>query len=354
VEQLRELGIEISAGQVNRLLIEEKASFHTEQQEVLQAGLETAEHVHTDDTSARHQGHNGYCTVIGNDLFAYFSSSDSKSRQNYLRLLRGQDKDYVLNEYARHYLIAQQLPQCHLVKLQFSTANVVQGEAAWQAYLQGLDITSQQAVKLLTEAAILGSAIEHGLSPDLIILSDGAKQFAILSHALCWVHMERGIRRLPGSTAQHRQEIEAVQSALWDYYRQLQDYQDKPSEIEKERLLQRFDEIFGQRYPHHYGLNLAMQQFCTHKEELLRVLDTPQVPLHTNAAEADIREYVTRRKISGGTRHDDGRRARDTFTGLKKTPDPAAVPRRQERGGFACRKLAYSFWQYLHIKLAGG
>ena len=59
LEQLRELGIDISAGQVNRMLIENKASFHTEQQEVLQAGLETADYVHTDDTGARHQGQNG-------------------------------------------------------------------------------------------------------------------------------------------------------------------------------------------------------------------------------------------------------------------------------------------------------
>jgi hypothetical protein len=63
-------------------------------------------------------------------------------------------------------------------------------------------------------------------------------------------------------------------------------------------------------------VNLALQQFCAHKAELLRVLDTPQVqgglpgeaspgntpPLHTNAAEADIRSLVTRRKISGGER----------------------------------------------------
>ena len=80
-----------------------------------------------------------------------------------------------------------------------------------------------------------------------------------------------------------------------------------------------------------------MQQFCTHKEELLRVLDAPHVPLHTNAAEADLREYVTRRKISGGTRHDNGRRARDPFAGLKKT----------------CRKLAFSFWQYLMSRFMG-
>ena len=119
--------------------------------------------------------------------------------------------------------------------------------------------------------------------------------------------------------------------------RMLRDYQDDPSAAEQQRLRARFDEIFGQRYPHHYGLNLVLQQFCAHKEELLRILDVPQVPLHTNAAEADIREYVTRRKISGGTRHEDGRRARDTFTGLKKT----------------CRKLAYSFWQYLLSRLRG-
>ena len=71
LEELREFGVDISAGQVNRLLVEDKESFHTEQSQVLQTGLETADYIHTDDTGARHQGQNGYCTVIGNDLFAY-------------------------------------------------------------------------------------------------------------------------------------------------------------------------------------------------------------------------------------------------------------------------------------------
>ncbi|MEG4508544.1 hypothetical protein QUA86_34580 [Microcoleus sp. F6_B6] len=61
------------------------------------------------------------------------------------------------------------------------------------------------------------------------------------------------------------------------------------------------------------------------------LLPWPFLPLHTNAAETDIREYVTRRKISEGTRNENGRQARDTFTGLKKT----------------CWKLGISFWQYL-------
>ncbi len=75
--------------------MEDKESFHTEQSQVLQTGLETADYIHTDDTGARHQGQNGYCTVIGNDLFAYFSSTKSKSRENYLRILRGTHEDFV-------------------------------------------------------------------------------------------------------------------------------------------------------------------------------------------------------------------------------------------------------------------
>jgi len=81
----------------------------------------------------------------------------------------------------------------------------------------------------------------------------------------------------------------------------------------------------------------VLQQFGARKAELLRMLEVPQVPLHNNGAESDIREYVTRRKISGGTRSESGRRARDTLVGLKKT----------------CRKLGISFWQFLISRLRG-
>jgi hypothetical protein len=81
----------------------------------------------------------------------------------------GRIKTSCDSEYAQRYLLAQQLPQRHLAKLQFSPVSRIETEADWQGYLQRLGITSQQAVKLLTEAALLGSAIEHALSPELII-----------------------------------------------------------------------------------------------------------------------------------------------------------------------------------------
>jgi hypothetical protein len=55
------------------------------------------------------------------------------------------------------------------------------------------------------------------------------------------------------------------------------------------------------------------------KAELLMVLQRPEIPLHTNGSENDIRCQVTRRKVSAGTRSDAGRDCRDAFLGLAKT-----------------------------------
>jgi hypothetical protein len=68
----------------------------------------------------------------------------------------------------------------------------------------------------------------------------------------------------------------------------------------------------------------------------LLVLERPEIPLHTNGSERDIRDYVKKRKVSGGTRSEVGRQCRDTFISLKKT----------------CRKLGLSFWDYLNDRIA--
>ena len=69
---------------------------------------------------------------------------------------------------------------------------------------------------------------------------------------------------------------------------------------------------------------------------MLLVLERPEIPLHTNGSENDIRCHVTRRKLSGGTRSDRGRDCRDAFLSLAKT----------------CAKLKIAFWDYLGDRLA--
>lgn len=336
-EQLMDWGIDISTGQISRILSEGLDGFDAEQAAVLQVGLTSSEYIHTDDTGARQGGKNGYCTVIGNHLFSYFHSSTSKSRVNFLTVLQGGSLSYVLNDAARAYLERYGLAEKHRFNLCFSSTVLATESVQWEGYLSSIGIDTPKAIRVVTEAALLGGLIERGVSDELLILSDGAGQFNLLVHALCWVHAERSIRKLKGSTAHFQQNIEEVQDWIWEYYQELKAYQSAPSAAEKARLEHRFDAIFGRCYLHHATLNTVLAQFRTKKEQLLRVLDAPDIPLHNNEAESDIREFVIRAKISGGTRSELGRKARDTMVGLKKT----------------CRKLGVSFWEYLLSRVRG-
>jgi len=173
-EQLLELGIDISSGQVNRIINENKELFHAEKDEILTAGLEVSDYVHVDDTGARHKGRNGYCTHIGNELFAWFESTQSKSRINFLTLLRGKHTDYVLNEEAFEYMRAQKLPQKVIQPLTELKLKVFFDEQEWSSALKALKIVRKRHVRIATEGALIGSVLEHGFNPKIVIISDDA------------------------------------------------------------------------------------------------------------------------------------------------------------------------------------
>jgi hypothetical protein len=111
LEQLYEFGIDISAGQLNNLLIEEKERFHQEKDRILSVGLEVSAYINVDDTGARHQGKNGYCTHIGNESFSWFESTGSKSRINFLKLMRAGHSDFAITMDAVCYMQSNKLPQ---------------------------------------------------------------------------------------------------------------------------------------------------------------------------------------------------------------------------------------------------
>jgi hypothetical protein len=185
LEELRDLGIDISSGQLSRILTEDKEVFHQEKAELLPAALAVSSYIGTDDTGARHQGHNGFCTVIGNDLFAYFESTDSKSRLNFLQVLPGSNRLYAINATARAYWKRQQLPAA-LVRQLSRGRRQFASEAGWQARLEQLALRGERHVRIATEGALLGGLVASGISPNLGVVSDGAGQFQVLVHAACW------------------------------------------------------------------------------------------------------------------------------------------------------------------------
>jgi hypothetical protein len=335
LEQLWEYGIDISAGQLHHILTEKKEVFHQEKAELLAAGLAESSYIGTDDTGARHRGKNGYCTVIGNDLFAYFESTDSKSRLNFLQVLQGNCRDFAINETTLAYWQRQKLPTAVLERLSEGPSTFAD-TPAWEARLAELGITGERHVLIATEGALLGGLIARGVSPDLLVLSDGAPQFVVLVHAACWIHAERPLAKLVPHNEEHRAAIENLRQQIWELYQDLKSYRIQPDEAQRPMLQSRFDALVEQKtgYP---SIDGVLKEMRDHKADLLRVLERPEVPLHNNAMESDIREFVKRRKISGGTRNDAGRRCRDTFASLKKT----------------CRKLGVCFWKYLQDRIRG-
>lgn len=336
LEAIREFGVDISAGQLNIILVENKEAYHAEKECMLEPGLQGSGYFNTDDTGARHNGKNGYCTHIGSPLFSYFQSTESKSRINFLEVLRGKYTDYVVSEEGLKYMFDHGASDDLLNILEEAPRKYFANLKKWINHLGRLGIVSEKEQRLATEGALIGSLFSHGFHDDLVVLSDDAPQFALSLNALCWIHAERHFRKFIPVSDQIRLELEEVRDAIWNLYHGLKAYKKDPRADQKEALSKEFDKVFTMRTSS-AALNELIDRTRMNKDKLLRVLDYPHIPLHNNDSERDIREYVKRRKISGSTRSPAGRRARDTFTSLKKS----------------CRKLKISFWQYLQDRVSG-
>jgi hypothetical protein len=339
---LRSVGIVISKRQLVRLLNQNHAAFIAEAQDVLRAGLQTSPWVSVDDTGARHGGKNGFCTQIGNEWFTWFRTRSSKSRLNFLDLLRAGHTDYVLNDAAYVYMRKHGLSGASIARLAACPQTRFADQATWMAHLERLGLTALKVtpdpIQVATEGALWGSVQAHEFLCDAVILSDDAGQFNIGRHALCWVHAERLVHKLDTFTDQHRAEQTRVRGLIWDFYADLKAYQLKPTKRQAAILRARFDRIFLRRTGF-ATLDRLLVRLHANKAELLMVLERPEIPLHTNGSENDIRCQVTRRKISAGTRSELGRDCRDAFLSLAKT----------------CDKLGIAVWDYLgnRLKVAG-
>lgn len=339
---LRSVGVAVSKRQLQRLLTGQQETFVAEAQNVLRAGLETSPYISVDDTGARHAGKNGYCTQIGNNLFAWFGTRAFKSRLNFLELLRAGHTDYVLNDAACDYMRKHSLSAPLIAGLMAQPQTSFADKQAWLAHLEKLGLTKPDVtpdpVRVATEAALWGSVQSHKFLTDGVILSDDAGQFNVGHHALCWVHAERLVHKLDTFTDAHRAAQAQVRGLIWDFYSDLKNYRLKPGARRAAALRTRFDRIFLRRTGF-VTLDRLMKRLHANKAELLTVLDRPATPLHTNGSENDIRCYVTRRKLSAGTRSDIGRDCRDAFLSLAKT----------------CAKLGIEVWDYLgsRLKVAG-
>ncbi|WP_245435766.1 IS66 family transposase, partial [Microvirga calopogonii] len=333
---LNGIGLAISKREVVRLLTSDLELFEQEDRAILQAGLVSSPYLTVDDTGARHARRPAVTTQIGGERFCVFRTSRSKSRLNFLTLLRGGCEDYVANEAALDYLRRQPVEAAVIARLSQLQDQVFSSQMEWWQHLLrcSINIFDRPLLRLLDEAATWGALRHHGLMANTVVVSDDAGQFRVAQHALCWIHAERHLQKLMPASPKQANAVELVREAIWCFYRGLKLWKQSPSPGGERAFRRQFDKIFGLRTGYQ-ELDELLARLARRKGELLRVLERPEIPLHTNASENDLRAWVIKRKISGGTMSADGRMARDVMLGLSKT----------------CRKLGLSFFTYLGDRL---
>src|SRR5271165_725345 len=310
----------------------------SKRQAVLRAGLAGAPFVTVDDTGARHAGKSCFTTHIGSDRFAAFRTGQGKSRLAFLPRLLGGAARYVINAAAIAYMRGANLPQDVIDKLAGHASLTFGAHEQWMEHLRALGIADLRVtpdpVRATSEAALWGAIKDQGLLGQAVIVSDDAGQFRLGDHALCWVHAERLVHKLIPANDKQSNAVEVARRMIWWFYRRLKEYKLAPSPQQASLLRLQFDRIFKRRTGY-ATLDRLLKRLLGRKHELLRVLERPEIPLNTNASENDIRAFVTKRKISGGTVSEKGRQARDVMLGLAKT----------------CRKLKIPFFDYLGRRL---
>ena len=327
-EFLRSLGIDLSSGQVNHILLNEAEAYSSASEEILTAGLKNAPHIGADDTGEKHQHKNSYCTYIGGKFFAYYKTSYSKSRENFLKILLQGKEGYHINDAMIWHLFQSGVEDDVLNLLEEHKTKCYHSKKGIHRLLNVLGLKGKKLRQQCVEAALVGFIQTTILKPNQIFMSDRAGQFALFDHAACWIHMERPLRKIICTNDQVEQELKAVRHIIWDLYRLLQEV--SLSQVGKEKVHALYDSLLGVKTSSP-EINAVIENFSAYRNEMLKALDHPGLPLHNNDSERDIRGVAKRRNISGSTKSDLGRKFRDGLQSLKQT----------------CFRVGYNFWDYM-------
>jgi len=327
-EFLNGIGIEISSGQVNNILLNEAEGYSAASEAILSAGLEEAPYIRADDTGEKHEYKSCYCTHIGGKYFAYYTTTSSKSRENFLRILLQGKEGYHINDAMIWHLFQCGVNDDVLNLFETVKGKTFQSKKGMNRLLNQIGLNAKKIRQHCMEAGLVGFITSTILKPGQVLLSDRAGQFAIFDHAGCWIHMERPLRKIICTSQIIEQQLASVRSAIWTLYKTLKEV--AHTQVGGEVIHKMYDDLVKMT-TNSDEINGVIANFATYRDELLKALDHPGLPLHNNDSERDIRPVAKRRNISGSTKNERGRKFRDGLMSIKQT----------------CFRLGYNFWDYL-------
>ena len=338
-EFFEHVGIVISAGQISNLLVKGQDDFHAEKEAVVIAGLQSSPWQHIDDTGTRVDGVNEHTQVIGNPLYTAYITRTSKDRLAVVEALcNGHDAMFRLDSMTYDWLAQVNLPPMVVDQVrQWPQGQNLDRQAMEKLLAERLpDLGKQSRQYLLSAAAVSAYHAQSEFPVPRLLVCDDANQYKRVTEevALCWVHDARHYKKLDPQTAHHRQKRDDFMRRYWAYYDELLAYRRQPSPREAKRLSKAFDKLFSEKTDY-FWLDKRIAKTQAKKASLLMVLKHPEIPLHNNPAEIEVRRRARKRDVSFGPRTQDGKRAWDTFMSLAAT----------------AKKLNVSFYQYIHDRV---
>ena len=340
-EFYQHIGVQISSGQVSNLLIKNQDCFHDEKDAVYEAGLRSSPWQHIDDTATRVNGVNQHCHVVCNPLYTAYFTTEKKTRLTVLDILTNfRLRTYLLNDETYAWLAQIGLSARVIERLQKLPRGQVLSEEQFLSLLDQhqLKLGPQQRQRVLEAAAVTAYHAQEAFPVVELLLCDDAPQFKRTTDelALCWIHDARHYKKLSPAVAHHRKLLKQFMERYWDFYHKLVAHQLDPTPENATQLETEFDDLFS-TVTGYTGLDRRIAMTQDKKEALLMVLCHPEIPLHNNPAEIEIRRRVRKRDVSFGPRTEEGKRAWDTFATLAAT----------------AKKLGVSFYQYIYDRVSG-
>jgi hypothetical protein len=339
VECLEHIGVHISSGQVSNLLIKNQDRFHAEKDAVYEAGLRSTPWQHIDDTATRVNGVNQHCHVVCSPLYTIYLTTEKKDRLTVIDILTNlRPRVYLLLDKTYDWLGQTNVSPSVLDQLRTLPQGQVFDDTQFTALLDEhfADVNAQHRRLILEAAAITAYHMQQEIAVVKLLLCDDAPQFKRITEdlALCWVHDARYYKKLTPAVAHHRRLLKTFMDRYWTFYDQLLAYRDAPTPEQVPRLETEFDDLFS-TVTGYTGLDRRIAMTRDKKRSLLMVLHHPEIPLHNNPAEIEIRRRVRKRDVSFGPRTEDGKRAWDTFASLLATT----------------KKLGVSFYRYVYDRV---
>ena len=328
----KNLGIVISTGTINNVLLSHTDVMDQETLDILSAGIKQAGYAQVDHTKTFEAGQAKGTQVICGPLFSVYRTMQAKLQAHVIAALQGRtanDVPLLYDEQGVEDLRVSLVPKKdQRIINELLELGQTYTLASYEAILKDAK-ASHLTKKIISHNKVLAilALRYYKTQTDFPILKDmvtdaGLEYKDITEHrAMCWLHEERLYKKMVPKITIHQKAVDKVISQIWIFYKKLLSFKESSSGAQKGRrkgLIKDFDEIFTQCTIYD-ELNKKIENTFSRKEKLLRVLYFPDLPLHNNLAELAIRRKVRKRDISLHTMSERGTRAQDSFMSVVET-----------------------------------